>query len=134
MTVTTAAGTGRGISVSSSAVTVPDIASLVGGILVTPTDVAAGASPLTANNRHFKVVFNTVSIAAAADQALVVQNSTITGVNTDIMYHWFGTTTGSAVSLKSVVNAAGQSTLTFTNGTAAKTTKSNITVVGRVMN
>lgn len=134
VTVNTASGTGVGVSVTSSGVTVPDLLSNVGGLKVTPTDVAAGASPLTANNRHFKVVFNTVSIAASADQALVVQNSTITGVNTDIMYSWSGTTTGSAVSLKSVVNAAGQSTLTFTNGAGATTTTSNITVVGWIMN
>jgi hypothetical protein len=50
------------------------------------------------------------------------------------MYTWFGTTTGSAVSLKSVVNAAGQSTLTFTNGAGATTTTSNITIIGWVMN
>lgn len=134
LTVVTSAGTGRCLDLTSSGVTVPDILSNVGGIKVTPTDVAAGASPQTADNRHFKVVFNTVSIAASADQALVIQNSTITGVNTDIMFTWFGTTTGSAVSLKSVVNAAGQSTLTFTNGAGATTTTSNITVIGWVMN
>lgn len=134
LTVTTAAGTGTAISATSSAVTVPDFLSNVGGIKVTPTDVAAGASPQVADNRHFKVVFNTVSIAANADQALVVTNSTITGVNTDIMITWSGTTTGSAVSLKSVVPAAGQVTLTFTNGVGATTTTSNITVLGWVLN
>jgi len=134
ITVSTAAGTGRGISVSSSAVTVPDYASLVGGILVTPTDVAAGASPLTANNRHFKVVFDTVSIAAGATQALVINNSTITGVNTDVMITWSGATTSSAVSLQSIVNGAGTCTLTFTNGTGATTTTDNIQVIGWVMN
>lgn len=134
ITINTSAGTGRGLQVTSSAVTVPDIASMAGGILVTPTDVAAGASPQVANNRHFKVVFNAVSIAASAVQALVITNSTITGASTDIMYSWSGTTAGSAVSLSSVVNAAGQSTLTFTNGVGATTTTSNITVIGWVMN
>lgn len=134
VTINTASGTGRGLSVTSSGVTVPDIASLAGGILVTPTDVSAGASPLTANNRHFKVVFNTVSIAASADQALTITNSTITGVNTDIMFTWSGTTTGSAVSLKSIVAGAGTVTLTFTNGAGATTSTSNITVIGWVMN
>lgn len=134
ITVNTSAGTGRGISVTSSGVAVPDYASLAGGILVTPTDVAAGASPLVANNRHFKVVFNGVSIAANADQTLTITNSVITGVNTDIMISWSGTTTGSAVSLKSVVPGAGTVALTFTNGVGATTTTSNITVVGWVMN
>ena len=133
VTVNTSAGTGVGVSVTSSGVTVADVLSNVGGIKVTPTDVGAGASPQTANNRHFKVVFNSVSIAAGATQALVINNSLITGASTDIMYTWFGTTTSSAVSLSSVVNAAGQSTLTFTNGTGAATTSSNITVIGWVM-
>ncbi len=134
VTVNTSAGTGRGISVTSSGVTVPDIASLAGGILVTPTDVSAGASPLVANNRHFKVVFSGVSIAANADQTLTITNSVITGANTDIMITWSGTTTGSAVSLKSVVPGAGTVALTFTNGVGATTTTSNITIVGWVIN
>jgi len=134
ITVNTSAGTGRGISVTSSGVAVPDYASLAGGILVTPTDVAAGASPLTASNRHFKVVFSGVSIAANADQTLTITNTVISGASTDIMISWSGTTTGSAVSLKSVVPGAGTVALTFTNGVGATTTTSNITVVGWVMN
>lgn len=134
LVIDTSAGTGIAATFKSTNVATPDVSLLKGGLLVTPTDVAAGASPQTANNRHFKVVFNTVSIAASADQALVITNAEITGVNTDIMYTWFGTTTGSAVSLKSVVNAAGQSTLTFTNGAGATTSTSNITVIGWVMN
>jgi fibronectin-binding autotransporter adhesin len=134
ITVNTSAGTGRGVSVTSSGVSVPDYASLAGGILVTPTDVAAGASPQVAANRHFKVVFNGVSIAANADQTLTITNSVITGANTDIMITWSGTTTGSAVSLKSVVPGAGTVALTFTNGVGATTTTSNITIVGWVIN
>lgn len=134
LTVTTAAGSGTAVSATSSAVTVPDFLSNVGGIKVTPTDVAAGASPQVANNRFFKVVFNTISIAAGADQALTITNSTITGASTDIMITWSGTTTGSAVSLKSAVPAAGSVTLTFTNGAGSTTTTSNITVIGWVLN
>lgn len=134
LTVNTSAGTGAGVSITSSAVTVPDLLSNVGGLKVTPTAVVAGASPQTANNRHFQVIFSGVSIAANADQSLVVSNSTITGVNTQILYSWSGTTTGSAVSLKSVVNGAGSSTLTFTNGVGATTTTANIVVVGWILN
>jgi hypothetical protein len=106
----------------------------VGGIKVTPTDVAAGASPQTANNRHFKVVFNTISIAAGATQSLVLNNSTVTGASTDVMITWLGATTGSAVSLQSITTGAGTCTLVFTNGTGATTTTANITVLGWVLN
>lgn len=134
LTVNTSAGTGRGVSVTSSGVAVPDYASLAGGILVTPTDTAAGASPRTASNRHFKVEFSGVSIAANADQTLTITNTVITGASTDIMISWSGATTGSAVSLKSVVPGAGTVALTFTNGVGATTTTANIQVVGWVMN
>ena len=134
ITVNTSAGTGRGVSVTSSGVAVPDYASLAGGILVTPTDTAAGASPRTASNRHFKVEFSGVSIAANADQTLTITNTVITGASTDIMISWRGATTGSAVSLKSVVPGAGTVALTFTNGVGATTTTANIEVGGWVMN
>ncbi len=134
LTVNTSAGTGRGVSVTSSGVTIPDFASLAGGILVTPTDTAAGASPRTASNRHFKVEFSGVSIAANADQTLTITNTIITGATTDIMYSWSGTTTGSAVSLKSVVPGAGTVAFTFTNGVGATTTTANIVITGWVMN
>jgi hypothetical protein len=133
ISIVTSAGTGRCLDLTSSGVAVPDILSNVGGIKVTPTDVTAGATPLTASNRHFRVIFSGVSIAAGADQVLVITNTLVTGSTTDVMLSWFGTTTSSAVSLKSVVNSANTITMTFTNGTGATTTTSNITVIGWVM-
>lgn len=126
LTVNTSAGTGTGVSVTSSAVTVPDYLSNVGGIKVTPTAVGAGATPQTCNNRHGQVIFSGVSIAAGANQAFVIQNSTITGAATQIMYSWSGCTLGSALSIQSIVNAAGQSTITMQNGTGASTSTANI--------
>ncbi len=134
LVVDTSAGTGIAATFKSVNVATPDVSLLKGGLLVTPTDVAAGASPQTASNRHFKVVFNTVSIAASADQALTITNAEIAGASTDVMITWSGTTTGSAISLKSAVPAAGSITLTFTNGAGATTSTSNITVIGWVMN
>jgi len=112
--------TGAGVWVSNSG-------------LVSPTDVTAGASPRVANNRYFKVVFSGVSIGAGLDQTLTITNSTITSASTDIMLSWSGTTSGSALSLKSVVPGAGTVALTFTNGTGATLSNANITVVGWVM-
>lgn len=65
---------------------------------------------------------------------MTITNSTITGANTDILLSWSGTTTGSAISLKSVVPGAGTVALTFTNGVGATTTTANIQVVGWIMN
>lgn len=134
LTVNTSAGTGRPVSLTSSAVTVPDLASNVGGILVTPSVVAAGASPQVANNRHFDVTFSGVSIAAAADQTLTITNSTISGAATSIMLTMSGATTGSALSIKSITPGAGTVAIVVTNGTGATTSTANIRFIGWVMN
>ncbi len=133
LTVNTSAGTGGCVSLTSSAVTVPDLASNVGGILVTPTKVGAGASPQVANNRHFEVIFSGVSIAAAADQTLTITNSTIAGNTTSVMLSMAGATTGSALSIKSVTPSAGSLAIVVTNGTGATTTTANIKFTGWVM-
>jgi hypothetical protein len=134
LTIVTSAGTGRGIDITSSGVTVPDLLSNVGGIKVTPTSVTAGATPQACNNRHGQVIFSGVSIAAGATQAFVIQNSTIAGASTIVQYSMYGATTGSAPVIQSVVNAAGQSTITVMNGTGLTTTTANLTFVFWVLN
>ncbi len=116
--------------------TVTTLSTLTGGINTEPTVVAAGATPLTSNNRTGQVTFSGVSIASGATQAFVIDNNTITGSGTVILYSWFGATAGSALSIESVVNAAGTSTITMTNGTSATmvTSTANITFVYAVLN
>ena len=91
------------------------------------TSSGTAAGGVTLNSRAGQAVFTTVSIAAAADLTLVLTNSAISASTTQIIYSWFGATTGSALSIKSVVNAAGSSTIVMTNGTGATTSTSNIT-------
>lgn len=88
--------------------------------------LASGATPQTANGRAISVTFTGVSIAAGAVQAFVIANSAI-AVGTLLDITMVGATTGSALSIQSVVNIAGQSTITVTNGTGATTTTANIT-------
>jgi hypothetical protein len=95
---------------------------------------ASGASPQAVNGRAFAVTFTGVSIAADATQSFVIQNSTITGAGTVVLYTQVGATAGAALTIQSVTNAAGQSTVVVTNGTGATTTTANITFIGLVLN
>ena len=135
-TAVTNIGNVTGNTVVTGAMSVSGVSTLTGGINTAPTVVAAGASPLTSNNRTGQVTFSGVSIASGASQAFVINNSTITGAGTVILYGWFGATAGSALSIQSVVNGAGISTITMTNGTSATmvTDVANITFVYEVLN
>jgi hypothetical protein len=104
------------------------------GLLLTPTVVTAGASPQVANGRVVVVTFSGVSIAAAATQTFVITNSAITGATTDIQYTMVGGTSGSALTIQSVTNSAGSSSIVVTNGTGATTSTANITFTGIVLN
>lgn len=111
---------------ASAAATTPAISVGVGSIQVTPTTVAAGASPLVSNNRFGQVTFSGVSIAAAAVQSFVITNSTVTGSGTNIMMTMSGATTGSALTIQSVTPSASSISIVVTNGTGASTTTANI--------
>lgn len=91
------------------------------------TGTATGNSPQIVNARSGRVVFQTVSIAAAADQTFVLTNSFILASTTNVMLNMSGATTGSALSIKSITNAAGSSTIVVTNGTGATTSTADIT-------
>lgn len=105
----------------------------VNGITYT-TAVASGASPQVVNARAGAATFSSVSIAAGATQTLTITNSTITGSSTLVLYELVGATTGSALTIQSVVNGAGTSAVTVINGTGATTTTANLTLTFLVLN
>lgn len=112
-------------------------ASAVGsGLVLTPTIVAAGASPQTANGRAFSVTFSGVSIPSGASQTFVISNTAITGTSTVALVEWSGATAGSALSISSQASTAGTLTFIMTNGTSATmvTSVANITFTGIVLN
>jgi hypothetical protein len=107
---------------------VTGLSTLTGGINTAPVDVAAAASPQTANGRSGKVTFSGVSIAAGATQSFVINNTAIAAIGTDIIYSMVGATAGAALSIVSVTNvAATSSTIVITNGVGATTSTANIT-------
>lgn len=98
------------------------------------TATATGATPLVVNARAGSAVFSSVSIAGGAAQTLVITNSTITGSSTQILYGLVGATTGAALTIQSVTNSAGSSSIVVINGTGATTTTANITLTFLVLN
>lgn len=104
------------------------------GEFLDPAIATTGATPRVANGRVAVATFSGVSIAAAATQAFVIQNSFIEGASTNVLVSMVGATSGSALSIQSVVNAVGQTTITVTNGTGATTTVANITFTVLVLN
>lgn len=124
---------GTGITATTGNLTLSGVGS---GFVTTPTVVAAGASPQVANGRIGQVTFSGVSIASGTSQTFVITNSSITGSGTVIQYAWFGATAGSALSIASVTNSAGSSSIVMTNGTSATmvTSVANITFVYEVLN
>ena len=126
-------------SVSSLTLTAGNltVSQAASGLVLTPT-VASGAASGTvaANGRVVSVTFTGVSIASGATQAFTTSNTSITGAGTVLLLTWSGATAGSALSVDSIVNSAGQSVITMTNGTSATmvTSVANITFTYLVLN
>ncbi|MCL5071997.1 MAG: hypothetical protein M1308_14060, partial [Actinobacteria bacterium] len=88
----------------------------------------AGASPVTLDGLSGIVTFTGISIAAGATQTITINNSSVGGSSTRVLYWWEGATTGSALSLQSMVPSAGAMAFTFTNGAGATTSTADIKI------
>ena len=124
---------GTGVTATTGNITASAVGS---GLVLTPTVVAAGASPQTANGRVFSVTFSGVSIASGAAQTFVISNTAITGSGTVTSLTWSGATQGSGLSIESVTPSASQLSIVMTNATSATmvTSTANITFTGIVLN
>lgn len=120
------------VTATAGNITVPSVGS---GLVLTPTVVTAGASPQVANGRVGSVTFSGVSIVAASTQTFTITNSSITGAGTLLLISMVGATTGSALTIQSIVNSAGSTAITVTNGTGSATPSvANITFTYEVLN
>jgi hypothetical protein len=105
-----------------------------GSGFVLPVGTASGGTPQIVNARVGSVTFTGVSIAGGATTTLVLTNSTITGSSTVIHYALVGATTGSALTIQSVTNSAGSSSIVVTNGNGLATNSANLTFNFIVLN
>ncbi|HEY5236089.1 MAG TPA: hypothetical protein VIJ14_07925 [Rhabdochlamydiaceae bacterium] len=112
------------------------VSSTIGNGIVLASVTGSGASPgpVTVNGRSGTVIFTGASIAPGADLALTLTNSAITSASTIVMYSMRGATLGAALSVESVVNSAGSSVITVTNGTGATAQSTNLSFDFLVIN
>lgn len=114
------------------------VCSAAGDALSLNITPASGATPQTQNGRAGQVTFTGVSIATNADSAFVIANTSITSASQVVLIGWSGATTGSALSIKSVVlDGTGHTiTITMTNGDGAAivTSVADITFTFLVLN
>ncbi len=112
------------------------VATTAGAGLTFNANTASGAAsgPVVLNSRAGRVVFTTVSIAAAADLTLTMTNSSITSSSTQVIHSMDGATTGSALSIKSITPGSGTIAFVVTNGTGATTTTADIGINFLVVN
>ncbi len=98
------------------------------------TASGAASGPVVLNSRAGRVVFTTVSIAAAADLTLTMTNSAIISSSTQVIHSMDGATTGSALSVKSITPGSGTIAFVITNGTGATTSTADIGINFLVVN
>lgn len=131
----TAAGNINSTNGSTVSLNGPVITSATGGIYNAAIPAVSGASPITLNGRMGAATFTGVSIAAGATQTFVITNAQITSATTQVLYGAIqGATAGSALSIDSVTNANGSSTVVIGNGTGATTDTANLKLVFLVLN
>jgi hypothetical protein len=99
-----------------------------------PATSGAASGPVVVNGRSGQATFTGVSIAGGADLLLTVTNSAVTASTTQVIYSLSGATLGAALCIESVVNSAGSSAVTVTNGTGATTSIANIVLNFLVLN
>lgn len=110
------------------------VASTAGtGLLLNPT-TASGTTTATLNGRVGQVTVTTPSIAAGATFSFALTNSSVTANTTQILYGLVGGTSGAAVTIQSVTNSSGTSTIVFTNGTGATTNTASLILTFLVLN
>lgn len=121
-------------NITSSAGNLVTVAAASGLVLVPTIGSGAAGGTVNCNGRVGSVTFTGPSIAAGATQSLVVGNTSVTGSGTVILYSMRGATTGAAICIQNVTNAANQSTIVVENGTGATTQTGDLTFDFIVLN
>lgn len=110
------------------------VAAGTGLVLPVTTGSGAASGTVNCNGRVGSVTFTSVSIAANADLTLTMGNTSVAGASTRLVYARTGTTTGAALSVKSMTPSANQVAWVVTNGVGATTSTADITFDFIVLN
>jgi hypothetical protein len=110
------------------------VSSTAGNGIVLNSGTASGTTTATLNGRSGQVTITTPSIAAGATFSFALTNSSITASTTQVLYGLTGGTTGSAITIQSVTNSAGTSTVVLQNASAVTSSTGSLVLTFLVLN
>jgi hypothetical protein len=110
------------------------VASTAGTGIVLNSGTASGTTAATLNGRSGQITITTPSIAAGATFSFAITNSSITASTTQVGYWLTGGTTGSAITIQSVTNSAGTSTVVVQNASAVTSSTGSLVLTFLVLN
>lgn len=137
LAVTTTATIGTGLTVTAGNVTATAgnfVSSQAGNGIVLNSAATSGTTTATLNGRSGQVTITTPTINAGATFTMTITNSSITGSTTQVLYGLTGGTTGSAITIQSVTNSAGQSAVVVQNASAVTNSTGSLVLTFLVLN
>lgn len=110
------------------------VATTAGAGITLNSQATAGTTTATLNGRSGQVTITTPTINAGATFTMTITNSSITGSTTQVLYGLTGGTTGSAITIQSVTNSAGQSAVVVQNASAVTNSTGSLVLTFLVLN
>jgi len=110
------------------------VATTAGSGITLNSGTASGTTTATLNGRSGQITITTPTINAGGTFGFTITNSAITGSTTQILYGLTGGTTGSAITIQTVANTAGQSVVTVQNASAVTNSTGSLVLTFLVLN
>ena len=110
------------------------VATTAGAGITLNSAATAGTTTATLNGRSGQVTITTPTINAGATFTMTIANTSITGSTTQVLYGLTGGTTGSAITIQSVTNSAGQSVVVVQNASAVTNSTASLVLTFLVLN
>lgn len=110
------------------------VATTAGAGITLNSGATSGTTTATLNGRSGQITITTPTINAGATFTMTITNSSITGSTTQVLYGLTGGTTGSAITIESVTNSAGQSVVVVQNASAVTNSTASLVLTFLVLN
>ena len=125
-----------GTIAATTTVTAPTgfVSTTAGAGIKLNSGATAGTTTATLNGRSGQVTITTPTINAGATFTMTITNSAITASTTQVLYALTGGTTGSAITIQSVTNSAGQSVVVVQNASAVTNSTGSLVLTFLVLN
>jgi hypothetical protein len=110
------------------------VATTAGAGITLNSAATSGTTTATLNGRSGQVTITTPTINAGATFTMTISNTSITASSTQVLYGLTGGTTGSAITIQSVTNSAGQSAVVVQNASAVTNSTGSLVLTFLVLN